>query len=292
MRGGFFNGQGYTPCLEGEAGSKVIAHLIERGEPAAVLRYGTYELMAVARHLYGAPFPEAMKRLHWNAGFFPEDARYLGRFSDIYTEATRVADCFIAWNYRHKPGRYEEQVFRDFCPAAQVVDITGLNCFSLEAPWTAALEGRRVLVVHPFAATIEAQYERRELIYPERNVLPRFASLHTIRAVQSIAGTQPAFSNWFEALASMEREIEAIDRTHGFDAAIIGCGAYGFPLAAHIKRMGKVAIHLAGATQILFGIMGKRWEARYAHLMTDAWVRPSADERPSEFNSIERGAYW
>ena len=45
-----------------------------------------------------------------------------------------------------------------------------------------------------------------------------------------------------------------------FDVAIIGCGAYGFPLAAKLKQAGKQAIHLAGATQLLFGIKGKRWE--------------------------------
>ena len=45
-----------------------------------------------------------------------------------------------------------------------------------------------------------------------------------------------------------------------FDVAIIGCGAYGMPLAAMLKQAGKQAIHLGGATQLLFGIKGKRWE--------------------------------
>jgi threonine dehydrogenase-like Zn-dependent dehydrogenase len=35
-------------------------------------------------------------------------------------------------------------------------------------------------------------------------------------------------------------EIGKID----FDVAILGCGAYGLPLAAAIKGMGKQAIHL------------------------------------------------
>ena len=45
-----------------------------------------------------------------------------------------------------------------------------------------------------------------------------------------------------------------------FDVSIVGCGAYGFPLANEIKKKGKVAIHLTGATQLMFGIVGKRWE--------------------------------
>lgn len=44
-----------------------------------------------------------------------------------------------------------------------------------------------------------------------------------------------------------------------FDITLIGCGTYGLPLAARIKRMNKVAIHTAGWTQMLFGIYGERW---------------------------------
>lgn len=42
-----------------------------------------------------------------------------------------------------------------------------------------------------------------------------------------------------------------------YDICLIGCGAYGFPLAAHAKRKGKKAVHLGGALQLLFGIKGK-----------------------------------
>lgn len=42
-----------------------------------------------------------------------------------------------------------------------------------------------------------------------------------------------------------------------FDTAIIGCGAYGMPLAAQIKNAGRQAIHLGGAVQLLFGIKGE-----------------------------------
>ena len=41
-----------------------------------------------------------------------------------------------------------------------------------------------------------------------------------------------------------------------FDIAIIGAGAYGFSLAAFIKKIGKKAVHLGGPTQVLFGIKG------------------------------------
>jgi hypothetical protein len=89
-----------------------------------------------------------------------------------------------------------------------------------------------------------------------------------------------------------------------YDIALIGCGAYGFPLAAHAKRMGKKAVHLGGALQILFGIKGKRWEDPnysvgfgnrtnpYLEMFNEYWVRPSADECPKDAKSVENGCYW
>ena len=82
-----------------------------------------------------------------------------------------------------------------------------------------------------------------------------------------------------------------------FDVAIIGCGAYGFPLAAKLKLAGKQAIHLAGATQLLFGIKGKRWEENGAFayvqkFFNDAWVYPSDEDKPKEAAKVENGCYW
>ena len=81
-----------------------------------------------------------------------------------------------------------------------------------------------------------------------------------------------------------------------FDVALIGCGAYGFPLAAKIKRAGKIALHLGGFTQLLFGIKGARWENAqdyYRKLLDNpAWVRPLPEETPDGFFRHENGAYW
>ena len=79
-----------------------------------------------------------------------------------------------------------------------------------------------------------------------------------------------------------------------FDIAIIGCGPYGFNLAAYIKRIGKKAIHLGGATQILFGIKGKRWDTHplTAKLYNEHWIYPKANEIPQNYKRADDGCYW
>ncbi len=110
------------------------------------------------------------------------------------------------------------------------------------------------MVIHPFEETIKSQYKKRKDLFENQDILPSF-ELITLKAVQTVAGTKSQFGSWCEALEYMERQIKQID----FDIAILGCGAYGMPLAAYIKRLGKQAVHMGGVTQLLFGILGKRW---------------------------------
>ena len=108
-------------------------------------------------------------------------------------------------------------------------------------------------------------------------MLPPF-HLQTFRSVQSLAGIQTPFKDWFEAYKFMCEGIAKID----FDVAIVGCGAYGLPIGSFIKgELKKTAIHLGSATQILFGIKGKRWDDIpffRDHLYNEHWTRPSEDE--------------
>ena len=228
-------------------------------------------------------------RLCEGAGFFPNDRKYLPAFADCMLETCNQIDLLAMWHLN-----MEDFVIEEY---ASQVDLTFL--FRLEPwlyngrPWTAALKGKKVLVIHPFIDTIRSQYEnKREQIFPDTDILPQF-ELKTLRAVQTIAGEKDErFSTWFEALDYMYEEAMKID----FDVAIIGCGAYGMPLAAKIKKAGKQAIHLGGATQLLFGIKGRRWEENYpskiATWFNEAWVYQSEDETPQNAGVVEKGCYW
>jgi hypothetical protein len=158
-------------------------------------------------------------------------------------------------------------------------------------PWSEALRGLRVLVIHPFEKSIRSQYEKRKQLFKDPRVLPDF-ELHTFPSVQSIGGECSRFADWFQALEWMEQQIAAIE----FDVALIGAGAYGMPLAAFIKRdLGRKAVHLGGATQILFGIKGRRWDDRPAYsqgLYNQDWTRPMEEETPAKAGNIEGGCYW
>ena len=150
------------------------------------------------------------------------------------------------------------------------------------------LAGKRVLVVHPFKTTIERQYARRAELFPGTDILPQFADLRIVQAVQGLAGADTGYASWFDALAAMEQQMDAAP----YDVAIIGAGAYGLPLAAHARDTGHAAIQMSGALQLLFGIRGKRWDDHpiISKLYNDAWVRP--EETLAHKEKVEGGSYW
>lgn len=273
----------------------IICEAINSNNPCMISRFGSNELDATLNFRKGHPlsflrtiFPFwagkiTKERMLTNAGFFPNNNKSLARFADHILNIVGDIDILGSW--------LEHEGVCPFNPNCKKVDIIYLVPFWSKEPWTATLKGKKVLVVHPFEDSIKRQYAKRELLFNNKDLLPEFASLTVIKAIQSIGGETNGFNSWFDALKYMEDEIDKVD----YDVALIGCGAYGMPLASHCKRMGKKGVHLGGALQLLFGIRGKRWETEqdiYKQFMNEYWIRPLESERPSSAINVENACYW
>ncbi len=293
-----------------------IRLLLNGAKPCMISRFGTTELNCINNYLCVANNASLLSKLvsyirdnthtpWWNedhfltmslfSGIYPPCRDTSERFSLRYLEDIPFIDMLGSFQYYEKFMPLRDDVVK--------VQLETLYPFFVERPWTSALKGKKVLVVHPFDYSISSQYEKRHQLFDNPNILPDF-NLITLRAVQSVAGTQVPYKDWFEALKYMEDKISSID----FDVCILGCGAYGLPLAAHVKRIGKKAVHLGGGTQLLFGIKGKRWEEQYdrewhyrpnetininyVDLFNEHWVYPDESERPKNAMKVEDACYW
>jgi hypothetical protein len=286
-----------------EYANRIIYEQLRGDKPCMIARFGSTEMLCLMNY-WGVHNTNKANRVsdfvkgrtppwwwerstilqmqNWS-GFFPPAVDQIERFCEMMLQDIKSVDVLGSW-------LKQEEFFREELKHARRVVLEDLEPFFAVNPWTRALEGKKVLVVHPFSETIEKQYEKRERLF-DNNLLPAF-DLKTIKAVQSVAGNKTSFATWFDALASMKDQIDRTD----YDICILGCGAYGFPLAAHIKRQGKKAFHLAGATQLLFGIIGKRWEEfvvwPYMNLFNEHWVRPGENEKPQNAKIVEDSCYW
>lgn len=264
-----------------------ISQLLASGAPFLVSRIGQTEGRILGESLfYANRFRKTTKKqAHQNAGVFPVTPDLLAAVAEVYAESIGQADLLGFWHTAHQVRLLAERY-----PAVSLAPLPSLEPYLHGQPWSEALRGRRVLVVHPFTESIFSQYcLNREKLFDNPRVLPEF-DLQVLAPPQTLAPLTAGYASWLDALDHL------IARTlqQDFDVALLGCGAYGLPLGAAIKASGRQAIHLGGALQVLFGIRGRRWEAmpEIAALMNDAWVRPSLGETPSSASFVEQACYW
>lgn len=279
----------YTPPQVGEVCTNILKDVLQNEHPSMIARFGSNEIKAVLYPMLPFYIRPLLRKTIFNnmytgAGFFPSNESSIRKFSNLMLEDMKLLDVLGCW-------RIEERFLQKRFPLAQRIQLNNLEPYLQKNPWSEVLANKKILVVHPFNKTIEYQYfNNREQLFLDKRVLPKFKSFQTIRAVQSIAGNDSDFSDWFAALDYMKSEMDKKD----FDIVIIGCGAYGFPLAAHAKRMGKKAIHLGGPTQMLFGIKGKRWveNENFKDVINDYFVFPSDIDTIANASKVEDGCYW
>lgn len=296
-----------------KASDVIFKHLIS-DVPCMIARYGATELYCLSNYLgvkkgysiktisefifqNAEPWWWMQNRLYNmrnNAGFFPLEIKLIEKYCELLLADTEYLDVLACWLSK-------ENLLSSKLAKVEKIFLPLLEPYYSEQPWTRAFEGKKVLVVHPFANQIKRQYEvNRDKLFRNPLILPVF-ELKVLPAIQSIGGESNGFATWFEALNYMKNEIDKID----YDISIIGCGAYGFHLAAHVKRSGKKAIHMGGATQLLFGIKGNRWEdpmygvrewdlpyGFYTNIFNEYWTKPGEEGRPKNAESVEGACYW
>jgi len=275
-----------VPTLSSEECNRFIATILKKQAPALIGRIGWGEGYCTGKFLLEGKLSEKeQKILQSPAGVFPTTPDHLQKFATAYVNAISCADLLGLID-----APFHGWLIKSYAKRVQLAELPALEPYFFKDPWSWQLQGKTVLVVHPFTASIEKQYSTaREKIFGNSKMLPPF-TLKLIKAPQTVPSSKMEYSSWFETLAALEKKVQQ----ENFDVAILGCGAYGLPLGAAVKKMGKIALHLGGATQLLFGVSGGRWRGnpKFQKLMNDSWAAPLEEERPVGWQEIEGGGYW
>jgi hypothetical protein len=269
--------------LNEQEGNNIIRSYFQKKEPFFVSKAANIAC-EIAAHtiLLKDMVPNRLKHQALeNMGVYPNDDKNLITFAENYCQSITNVDIMGVWVVP-----YYDWLVNTYCPKAHYLRLWGLEPYHFNNPWSEFLENKKVLVIHPFEQSIINNYRNRNKIFPDSKVLPEF-SLKTIKAEQNLGNVN---TNFFDTVERTKNKITQID----FDVAIIGCGAAGLPLGSFIKSIGKTAIHLGGATQVLFGIIGKRWEdyPQFKNIINEYWTRPLPEETPFNYLKIENGCYW
>ncbi|MCK1328232.1 hypothetical protein IVB57_07465 [Bradyrhizobium sp. CW9] len=278
------------PVLSAHQGNGKLKEIIEKGAPASIGKIGASELKVLNQFLLRlqgeTPYDKSVKEeIFVHSGVFPTGDLFLDRYAAAMLEALSAVNLLAVW---YNSG--EREIVERACSPATLCELTGLEPYYFSDPWTSALRGKRVLVISPFIDSIRGQYLRRSSIWKANpDVLPDF-DLITLACPQSPALVPAVENDWFVVLESLTNSIA---KEH-FDVALIGAGALSIPLCASIKSAGKIAVHLGGQIQILFGIKGRRWDTHptISKMFNETWIRTLPHESPPDRSKIENGAYW
>jgi hypothetical protein len=294
-------------------GCSYLNEIFKSNKPFAAGKIGINEFKILYCYLntdYGSTFEDSEHRikfrekaknlLYINNGVFPETEEIKISFTNEIIKSLKNIDCIVEWMdsifvetellFVRNLLKFEKDTIKNNTNNATIITSKTLEPYYSNIPWTQNLKDKKVLVISPFTESITKQYQKRNLLWEDSKILPEF-ELKTLKHQLSPAlGIPSMYDSWIEMVEDMKRKISCID----FDVALIGTGASSLPLVSHCKEIGKQAIHLGGALQILFGIKGNRWDKHkiIKNFYNENWIRPSGDEIPKGFKKNEDGCYW
>lgn len=273
--------------LNPQQGNDLIKNWLKQDRVFAISRLGSGEsFSAFEMDKFGGISERTSYWLRNNAGFYGSNDDVVN-FTTEYKRGVSCAELQVVWDMPFF-NEVQDYILSSYSKNSLKIHYRSIEPFYFQNPWSECLEGKKVLVIHPFRDSILSQYEKRLRLFSTK-VLPDF-NLKVVKAPQSIGGNKP-HSSWMESLNATKKEIEK----ESFDVALLGCGSYGLPLVHYIRsNLNKTAIYIGGALQIMFGIKGRRWDdsPEVSSMYNEDWIRPSEEEKPSNALSIENGCYW
>ena len=272
----------------------ILRKMIKTNEPFFVSRLGCAIGIASAARLVGKiPSMELINTMATHDGIYYTDLNEVKIFIDKYNEAIKHSTCMACFGklYVETQNFYVERfrlrTLHFKCLEPLYVMLEG------NSPWTLELEGKKVLVISPFADSFRKQIDAKFSLFKNRRMFTEGQEFVFYRSFNSLAGNRP-HGSWLETFEIMCQDVRKLD----FDVALIGCGGYGLPLCNFIyKDLNKSAVYVGGCLQLMFGVMGKRWENSpiYRKIIKENdthFIRPSGEEKMSNRGTIEGGCYW
>jgi len=293
-----------------EVGAQQICDMIKGSEPFFIGRNGTIELEALFFWLTrrkegdGPSYPDRyLETMNRNAGVFPQTDESVDAWCQQYCEALGELNGLAAGWF--KPLQHiEAAILKYYASGSEFrCPLRSLEPYYVPPAlqWTRQLAGKRVTVVSSFADSIRKQIEGENfpriwtnanegLLNPPGITWSYVKTGYAPALALGRSGWPRGIDCWQDAVAHVVRAVTESDA----DVAIIGCGGLGMLIGAELKRQGISAILLGGATQILFGVKGRRWATHsvISDFWNDAWVWPAEAETPKGAVLVEGGCYW
>ena len=245
---------------------------------------GSVEFMNLynAIYMHGPKTPTQMLAI--NAGINCRDEQEFALWVELYFNAVGNLDWILGWN-----GKAEDEFLKQCALHVDVCrEFADIEPFSHgKDGWHYGLKDKKVLVVSSFKDSIEAQVPNYGKIWEGAEIGP--VEVVSCPQPYQITGEEPSYftGNCYHMIEQIAHK--------DFDLCIIGAGGYSLILCDAVKNLGKQAIHLGGATQVLFGIKGSRFDRNFEDqdwYGTKHFISPLKSDIPKNHWMVENSCYW
>jgi hypothetical protein len=283
-----------------EDNASKLCKLFQSNKPFLIGRNGTIELEVLSLFLDGIPFTQNLLNiLEKNAGIFPSESINVSNWCRDYLKALSNTD-ILAEGWYTPLKEAEKNMLDTINPSRTSILLRNLEPYYVkpELRWTQYLANKRVAIINSFAQTCEEQTYLSKAVWPENteSLLPD--STHWI-PIQTYYSPILALGSaeWPAHIRNYKEAVKYIvsqTLLEEAEIAIIGCGGLGMLIGHELKKHRLQSIVMGGATPLLFGIRGKRWENHpiISKFFNDAWVVAPNSCKPNGYKMIEGGCYW
>jgi len=275
--------------------NSALTEIINSNSLFFLSRAGATETRAIEWNSLNSPLDHlksVKRRVHlWRySGVFPPTIKQLENFQAEYSKALFDSDFHVDFAGESVLNLLNESTKLKQTFPLEILDPVLLASRGIK-PWSMALEGKKILVVHPQPLTILKQSQN-------------LVELHSVPVLGKceIKSLAPPQTNglsisrnldWKSRLDFFNTLIDEQISVERPDLALVAAGAYGLPICSHLKKRGISSIYVGGALQILFGIWGNRWRGNpeYEKIATNNWIN-SSENKVFGSKFIEKGSYW
>ncbi len=283
-----------------------VRFAVEQGSPFAVGRnrdgrhWMGYQraLEAGTNGLHLKAYETALKFhcLHQN-GIYPTTKEFILNFNQRYVASLNELDF-----YALKGVGTESAMLRSYQFPGHLIDCEDLhpdrssqasdpnNCY------LHSFKQKRILLISPIAEIIAKRAERSIFEGVWSKIQKKWFFPSEVIPLEIPFAMSQATRDIFPTVLDLCDSIEKSIQNEIFDVALIGASGLGILLAAHVKRLGKIALSIGSDLQVLFGVRGKRWRDRQSwhdRYFNDFWIdTPPEYFIPEKDVMVEGGAYW
>ena len=278
-----------------EQDNQFIKRVIESNEPFFIGRIAGIELKIAysIQHRRPIDMMNEIEELENNAGIHIDDITSLYGYVDAllasYDHCTAIAEWETTGAVFAITGD-GQKLISDRTPHIPKIIAQSLEPYYVCNSWMPALRGKRILIIHPFAKTIQQQLPHLSTIFPDKEWFPE-CSIQCLAPPLTLAHNHQ-HKDWKVHLNTF---LYTLSKEKNVDIALVAAGGYGMLISDYLyTKMDISVLYIGGALQLFFGIIGKRWFTNkdILSLTNNDWIRPDPADKPANFSKVEKGCYW